>query len=62
MRKYIATNYGMGIARATHTFTAWSDEDAVRIAEKLLPGYHGLPGSAKGAGRASRVIGIKRVN
>lgn len=60
MDTYIATNYGMGRPMQSITIQAWSDQSAVAQATKKLTTPHGLPGSGRGAGRASVVIGVRR--
>lgn len=61
LAEYVASNYSMGNKILTKTFTAWSNTDAMREAERLMPGANALPGSHPRAAAKARVIGVKRV-
>lgn len=60
MDKYVVTNYAMGQKKSTVTIEAPSVDAAIRQADALNPTALGLPGTVKGAGSKSRVIGIVR--
>lgn len=50
----------MGRAVQTVTFQCWPGQE-IATAERLMPGFHALPGTGKGAGSKARVIGITRL-
>lgn len=60
MDKYIVTNYSMGRPVEQKEVEASSADAATRKADALGFAPLGLPGTVKGAGSKSRVLGIRR--
>lgn len=56
---FLVTNYAMGRA-VTSALVRGTVNDAITRGETMEA--LGLPGTGKNAGRASRVIGVKRMN
>jgi hypothetical protein len=59
MLKFQADNYSMGRSVKRATFEARTHNEAVQIAQTLVPGANALPGTHPRAAARAQVIGVQ---
>lgn len=62
MRTFAAANYSMGTRVLTARFEAFDEREALRVAERRVPGANALPGQGPGAAARAQVIGVREVS